>query len=465
MLYGIFNNFGHKMGLSPDQVRAAAGLQISLVLAIIFRYLFNHKRVSPYTRHWLSFLWGVGLLFFCFKRETFHMLFSSFIVYIVIKFSKESVVHWLTLSSSMMYLSAIHINRMYYETGYVIEISGPLMLFAIKSSYIGCSIYDGYMKNKQGKEQVMRPTLLEYLSYIFNFSSVICGPPSEYQDYCDFIEGKEFIKHKTKQNEKDPSPIIPAVSKLILGYFMIGIYGLLSAKFAPIHLGDKRWKESDLISMYMFAEMSLLLTKIKYYGAFFSGEAVNNFAGLGFREYDDNGKPCWDMLTPAHPIRLELAKSITEMVASWNILTARWLKKCIYNRISYHPTLFTWFFSALWHGFYPGYYFFFIPMCIGLYIGRKLRRRVRPYICKFTKLNLLYDILTWFLSRVLLTFYSAAFTMMDFEATLRFWRFLFYIGHLLLAAGILLVIILPEVSNSESKLKEHIELNDSSKKD
>ena len=41
-----------------------------------------------------------------------------------------------------------------------------------------------------------QPTLLEYLGYVFNFSSVFCGPPMEYQDYMDFIEGKQFDEYK-----------------------------------------------------------------------------------------------------------------------------------------------------------------------------------------------------------------------------------------------------------------------------
>ena len=41
-----------------------------------------------------------------------------------------------------------------------------------------------------------KPSLLEYLGYIFNFSSVFTGPPPEYQDYMDFIDGTQYDKDK-----------------------------------------------------------------------------------------------------------------------------------------------------------------------------------------------------------------------------------------------------------------------------
>lgn len=44
-------------------------------------------------------------------------------------------------------------------------------------------------------------------------------------------------------------------------------------------------------------------------------------------------------------------------INNWNIGTNRWLREIIYERVSKrHGTLLTFCLSALWHGFYPGYY-------------------------------------------------------------------------------------------------------------
>lgn len=49
-----------------------------------------------------------------------------------------------------------------------------------------------------------------------------------------------------------------------------------------------------------------------------------------------------------------------------------YLLRCIYNRTRHMPLLMTWFFSAFWHGFYPGYYMFFVPVGVGLFVARKV---------------------------------------------------------------------------------------------
>lgn len=44
-------------------------------------------------------------------------------------------------------------------------------------------------------------------------------------------------------------------------------------------------------------------------------------------------------------------------INNWNIGTNRWLREIIYERVpKRHGTLLTFCLSALWHGFYPGYY-------------------------------------------------------------------------------------------------------------
>lgn len=44
-------------------------------------------------------------------------------------------------------------------------------------------------------------------------------------------------------------------------------------------------------------------------------------------------------------------------ISYWNIGTNRWLRGIIYERVAKrHGTLLTFCLSALWHGFYPGYY-------------------------------------------------------------------------------------------------------------
>ena len=40
------------------------------------------------------------------------------------------------------------------------------------------------------------PSFIEFMGYIFNFQGVVVGPMCFYQDYIDFINGNNILKHQ-----------------------------------------------------------------------------------------------------------------------------------------------------------------------------------------------------------------------------------------------------------------------------
>ena len=66
-------------------------------------------------------------------------------------------------------------------------------------------------------------------------------------------------------------------------------------------------------------------------------------------------------------------------IESWNVRTAVWLRRIVYDRIPKQYGLFgTFLVSALWHGFYPGYYITFFGSGIIIYAGREVSCQVFP---------------------------------------------------------------------------------------
>lgn len=52
-----------------------------------------------------------------------------------------------------------------------------------------------------------------------------------------------------------------------------------------------------------------------------------------------------------------------ELTDNWNLQTLRWLRITVFDRTPKSVAVFAVFFvSVLWHGFYPGYYLFFVSM-------------------------------------------------------------------------------------------------------
>lgn len=52
-----------------------------------------------------------------------------------------------------------------------------------------------------------------------------------------------------------------------------------------------------------------------------------------------------------------MATNLREAINNWNLGTNRWLRMVVYERVpKKYGTFLTFSLSALWHGFYPGYY-------------------------------------------------------------------------------------------------------------
>lgn len=57
---------------------------------------------------------------------------------------------------------------------------------------------------------------------------------------------------------------------------------------------------------------------------------------------------------------VQFATNIRDSINSWNMATNRWLRHIVYERVPRrYGTLLTFGLSAVWHGFYPGYYMTF----------------------------------------------------------------------------------------------------------
>lgn len=54
-----------------------------------------------------------------------------------------------------------------------------------------------------------------------------------------------------------------------------------------------------------------------------------------------------------------MSLNMRDSIEHWNKGTNRWLRSIVYERTQYNKLVFTYALSALWHGFYPGYYLTF----------------------------------------------------------------------------------------------------------
>ena len=66
----------------------------------------------------------------------------------------------------------------------------------------------------------------------------------------------------------------------------------------------------------------------------------------------------------------QTALSLRESIEAWNKGTNRWLRMIVYERVEKNRTILTYALSALWHGFYPGYYLTFANGAFFTFVAR-----------------------------------------------------------------------------------------------
>ena len=165
--------------------------------------------------------------------------------------------------------------------------------------------------------------------------------------------------------------------------------------------------------------------------------------------YNDNGKAesNWGRMCNIKIRNFEFAENYFEALNAWNEAAARWLKYYVYMRVEtknpFLPVLCTNLASAIWHGFYPGFYLAFVTAGLFRELATSLRKVLRPHFVTFdpvTKketnkpLKFVYDRLCHILTFSSITYNFCVFTVYDVtgpNSSFRLLHSLYYIGHIL----------------------------------
>ncbi|KAJ7361792.1 Lysophospholipid acyltransferase 1 [Desmophyllum pertusum] len=152
--------------------------------------------------------------------------------------------------------------------------------------------------------------------------------------------------------------------------------------------------------------------------------------GLGFNGYDENGKAKWDRVTNVNILKMEFATSMKMACDNWNISTALWLRRTVYERSSRHRTVAVFITSSLWHGFYPGYYMMFMSIGLMIEAGRMGHRVIRPYFQKTRALAFIYDVITCMVTCLCVAEGGVPFQLLELRLSIEYWRSLYFYAHI-----------------------------------
>ncbi|KAJ0410282.1 hypothetical protein P43SY_002614 [Pythium insidiosum] len=451
-------------GFPLDQLRFILCLFAAYPLAWLQRRL-----PSATIKHVFNIVIGIGTAQFVYSAGWLHSFLSAMVTYGLVKFAPVRYMPYIVFVANMAFVAALHIYRMTVDyMGWSMDSTGSQMLLLIRLTSFAFNYYDGaveasmaikdsdspsQIKIKQSRRALavsQLPTLLEFLGYTYCFTTFLAGPSFEYREYIDSINGSKFIY---KGQIRRISSLGAAASKFVIGVFFMAVLAVFGS-YADVRRVLQA--DSSLMAKCAGIMLALFLTRGKYYCAWKLAEGSTILSGTGFEGFDSQGNPKgWNGVSNVDILGFELSQSIRDLSRSWNKGTQLWLERYVYNRTG-NSLIATYFCSAVWHGFYPGYYLFFLTVPLATSVNRLARRHVRPYFLledgSAAPLKPIYDIVGMLCTAFVINYLAVSFVVLSWTDAIHGFQSMHFAGHIGLLVAYLLLSSVPIKRTSKKVL-------------
>ncbi|KAG8958087.1 lysophospholipid acyltransferase [Tulasnella sp. 419] len=467
-----FDKLAGLVGTGAGELKLLACFFVSYPLGSVFVRLPKDK---PYLKHAFSVVVAAFFLLKVLKlySGTTVVLLDSLFTYYVAKYMKSDKMPVVVFVAIMGHLLVSHVYRMQYPSD-VVEISGAQMVLTMKLTTFAWNVHDGRQPAESLDKALLEtrvtefPSLLTFLGYSFYFPAFLIGPACTYSDYIAMVDETVYEEFKpptplSSDNEDDNAKTrksrkrVPkgrkrvAYQKMIWGLVNFGLFAVFGSTYNYLHILEDWWPRTPFWYRFLFTQACGFFARTKYYGAWLLTEGACIFTGLGFNGWTPDGRTKWDKAANLDIPNIELAPSFKVLLDSWNIHTNTWLRNCVYKRVvpkgqkpGFVASQVTFLTSALWHGFYGGYYLTFFVGGFFSAAAKQSRAYLRPLVLPpllppkpDTKLPLpeptfvktLYDWAGTAVTIMILNYIVAPFLILNFWDSIEAWRRLNWYGH------------------------------------
>ncbi|CAM9836940.1 unnamed protein product, partial [Chrysoparadoxa australica] len=358
-------------------------------------FLFSRLPLGVSVKHFISLFIGAWFMQFIFYAQWIHSFAAITGSYLMILVLPKQMMPYAVMTFVMVYIALSHLYRMYVDyMGWSLDFTGPQMILVMKLSSMAFNIYDGRKLDKlqdtgdKRKDKVLAtrrkyaldnvPGPLAFYGYCYNFSTILTGPTFEFSEYVGAISRSAYLKAYGTSDM--PSGNLAAMfTNLFVGLVMLGIHQTLGPMFPLSDLYSPAHLAMSIPERWVRAWVALWGCKAKYYFAWKVAEGGANAAGFGFTGYDKEGKSTgWGGVCNMDIWAFETAQNFQTSARAWNKGTQGWLERYVYIRTG-NSLVAVYSTSAVWHGFYPGYYLFFLSLPLATSAARAARKKLRPY--------------------------------------------------------------------------------------
>eukprot|EP00640_Fibrocapsa_japonica_P001956 CAMPEP_0113937852 /NCGR_PEP_ID=MMETSP1339-20121228/4363_1 /TAXON_ID=94617 /ORGANISM="Fibrocapsa japonica" /LENGTH=540 /DNA_ID=CAMNT_0000940759 /DNA_START=158 /DNA_END=1780 /DNA_ORIENTATION=- /assembly_acc=CAM_ASM_000762 len=485
-----------------DELSAAVSFDaamIKYVLCMFLAYpiaLIVSRIPSASIKHAAFGTVGVIMMQWTFGSQWIHSFLSSAITYLLVAlWPHRKSMPIVAFTFVLTYMSAAHLYRMYTDyMGWSLDFTGPQMVLTMKLSSFGFNLFDGKQglaeeeeiaktnaaklkalqsdpgANPKKVESLARkikyhnkvlatrknfainslPSPLQYFGYTYNFTNILAGPAFEYADYANPVEGKAAGSAQGVTNgRRAPGSLLPGLGRLAISIACLAIHVVGSSQMPISYLDNAEWKSSQPYWQFLLGSwFILLMVRFKYYFAWKLAEGSSIFAGFGFQGFDKEGKVIgWSGASNMDILGFELGGNVSENSRAWNQRTQGWLERYVYARTNSSLTA-TYAVSAFWHGFYPGYYLFFLSVPLATNASRAMKKAIRPWFQTAQGQDgagiAFYNVLAKLTTTTHINYLVCAFQLLSWEASIRCWGNYYFFGHALMFSALAISNVVPK---------------------
>lgn len=350
------------------------------MFAVIPLSFLNYLITVPFIRLIYSLVFGLLLQYALYGTGIIHTFISTVITYLFITFFGRKKSAFYILIITIIYLTYLHLSRMITDYGgWTIDDPTTIYMMTIcKFSSLAFSYEDGVKDDKDFKNEhhreykiVEKPSLLETFSFVYFYPTSVVGPSIEYKDFIDFIYLRGCYSHLP----------INFLLKNGIQYFglslvIMGLYAFISPKFPITIIGEASFNQYNLFYKIVYMYISLIFVRMKYYTGWTLSYSSLIFNGVAYTEKktkDGKVERLFEKGDYGSIINSEFGVNPKFKLTFWNRTVHLWLKYNLFTRainIDMKPfknnmnlsSLLTFVVSAIWHGYYPTYYFTFLSL-------------------------------------------------------------------------------------------------------
>ena len=444
------------VGLPVDQVNYFICFLLSFPLALILREYLSYKTTSVFIRNVFCSSFGILFCFVCFQLGATVILLFATLAYCMLISLKRDVVQWHTLVYCYVFVCTYHIYRMIANYGqYTLDLSFPLMVMMQRVTYVAFSYHDGGKKEKDLNDDqrinkiVQKPSIIEYFSYVFSFYSVLTGPTATYMEHNNMITGHNFQLIDSTGSRREVPFNSSYNTVVVLRKAGVGAVCLVISLMGSSFDLDKVVLDPSfpLLQRIVYVAIFCFTLRCKYYFVWMTIESVSNLAGLGYNGCDEvYNTPKWDLVSNISIYDYEFG-SYYKRILLFNRLTALWLKRIAFDRFNNNVWL-TYAMSALWHGFYPGYYMFYIVVLSGLEASKRINRNIGPYLESSLKLQMVYSVMSFLARTIVYDFCHLSFFFLVHDKVFIAWKYYYFFPFLFC---FVIILVIPKRKKKQKK--------------